>query len=219
MAEYDRKTAWQKIDMVSFHNLTVKFLEAHRRGSGGPAGGGISQNVHTPAILYPPTGRKIVVSYMHSQEPRAARPWPGAGGEICHPRACSAAGRLCILPPGCGGRQTTPRPRVLNIKREKNRPGAGTSSGPICWQVKLYGEKPRRVPSSTLRPQARFEANRRLRRLLGRDDDGIIWKLVISEDMRLRNDTSHGGWDDNFGRNRISSAMRSFSQERPSGLS
>ena len=199
LAEYDRKTAWQKIDMVSFHNLTVKFLEAHRRGSGGPAGGGISQNVHTPAILYPPTGRKIVVSYMHSQEPRAARPWPGAGGEICHPRACSAAGRLCILPPGCGGRQTTPRPRVLNIKREKNRPGAGTSSGPICWQVKLYGEKPRRVPSSA--------------------DDGIIWKLVISEDMRLRNDTSHGGWDDNFGRNRISSAMRSFSQERPSGLS
>ena len=199
MAEYDRKTAWQKIDMVSFHNLTVKFLEAHRRGSGGPAGGGISQNVHTPAILYPPTGRKIVVSYMHSQEPRAARPWPGTGGEICHPRACSAAGRLCILPPGCGGRQTTPRPRVLKIKREKNRPGAGTSSGPICWQVKLYGEKPRRVPSSA--------------------DDGIIWKLVISEDMRLRNDTSHGGWDDNFGRNRISSAMRSFSQERPSGLS
>ena len=133
LAEYDRKTARQKIDMVSFHNLTVKFLEAHRRGSGGPAGGGISQNVHTPAILYPPTGRKIVVSYMHSQEPRAARPWPGTGGEICHPRACSAAGRLCILPPGCGGRQTTPRPRVLNIKREKNRPGAGTSSGPILF--------------------------------------------------------------------------------------
>ena len=120
MAEYDRKTARQKIDMVSFRNLAVEFLEAHRRGSGGPAGGGISQNVHTPAILYPPTGRKIVVSYMHSQEPRAARPWPGTGGEICHPRACSAAGRLCILPPGCGGRQTTPRPRVLNIKREKS---------------------------------------------------------------------------------------------------
>ena len=121
LAEYDRKTAWQKIDMVSFHNLTVRFLEATRRGSGGPAGGGISQNVHTPAIFYPPTGRKIVVSYMHSQEPRAARPWPGTGGEICHPRACSAAGRLCILPPGCGGRQTTPRPRVLKIKKKSAR--------------------------------------------------------------------------------------------------
>ena len=55
--------------------------------------------------------------------------------------------------------------------------------------------KPRRVPSSP--------------------DDGIKSKSVISGDMRLGNDTSHGGWGDYFARNRIPPAMRPFVGKGP----
>ena len=38
-------------------------------------------------------------------------------------------------------------------------------------------------------------------------------KSVISEDMCLGNDTSHGERDDFFARNRVPSAMQSFSKK------
>ena len=79
------------------------------------------QNVHTHVKLCPPPGRKRVVSYHHSQgTTKLQGQGPGTGGETAV-RACSVGnGCLCILPPGCGGRQTTPRlPRVENRRHKK----------------------------------------------------------------------------------------------------
>ena len=54
----------------------------------------------------------------------------------------------------------------------------------------------------------------RARRVPAAAAAGIKSKPVISGDMRLGNDTSHGGRGDNFARNRVPSAMQSFSKKR-----
>ena len=74
MAECSIKKRGQNTDIVSFHNLIVKYLsfgirvymEERRRAE-------ISQNVHRPVILYPTLNGKRVVSYFYSQGTRQAR--------------------------------------------------------------------------------------------------------------------------------------------------
>ena len=86
---------------------------------------------------------------------------------------------------------------------EKADPGGGTitlGSGfmplPTGCRKTLREEKPRRVPAATAA--------------------GIKSKFVISGDMRLGNDTSHGGRGDFFARKRTPSAMWPFSKKRHS---
>ena len=98
-----------------------------------PAGraGQTSQKVHILFILCQTLPGRQVVVYRHSQgTTKLQGQGPGTGAEKCHPKPIQTIGRLCILPPGCGGRQTTPRAGVLKIKRW--RPGAADSSGPLC---------------------------------------------------------------------------------------
>ena len=61
-------------------------------------------------------------------------------------------------------------------------------------EAELLWDRPRRVPAAAAA--------------------GIKSKPVISGDMCLGNDTSHGGRGDNFARNRVPSAMQPFSKKR-----
>ena len=169
------------------------------------------QNVHTHVKLCPPPGRKRVVSYHHSQgTTKLQGQGPGTGGETAV-RACSVGtAAFAYCPPAVGADKQHHASRVLKIEGIKKRPGAGTSSGPLCVSKKvalpLFREgshggrnsisceivapsamrsviSEAHVPgndgfsfdsAACLRPQARFEANPRLRRLLAEMGGGTL---------------------------------------------
>ena len=91
------------------------------------------QNVHTHVKLCPPPGRKRVVSYHHSQgTTKLQGQGPGTGGETAV-RACSVGtAAFAYCPPAVGADKQHHASRVLKIEGIKKRPGAGTSSGPLC---------------------------------------------------------------------------------------
>ena len=95
------------------------------------------QNVHTHVKLCPPPGRKRVVSYHHSQgTTKLQGQGPGTGGETAV-RACSVGtAAFAYCPPAVGADKQHHAHRVLKIEGIKKRPGAGTSSGPLCVSKK-----------------------------------------------------------------------------------
>ena len=125
-------------NIVSFHKAIVKFLSGGRVDKiKRRKGRRTLQNVHTHVKLCPPPGRKRVVSYHHSQgTTKLQGQGPGTGGETAV-RACSVGtAAFAYCPPAVGADKQHHASRVLKIEGIKKRPGAGTSSGPLCVSKK-----------------------------------------------------------------------------------
>ena len=133
--------------------------------------------------------------------PRHKHPDQGVGGRGTDHRPGPRhpdPGVYDVEGPGAAGGDTGPgadRPDAHRLhRRGMGRRGAGQISEstqrsrrghlprrPVRLSKNLPKRRPRRVPSSALRPQARFEANRRLRRLLGRDGRRNSARLFLTE--------------------------------------